>query len=124
VLYQMNPLLLQSKPNLTWHVFVESLENKQVEAWVAEFPECRVVEDSQEGAIAVLEDLLNQRMAKIKVLPLQLSVGNSENSWIKIWGSLKDNVSFWEWSDRFWTEKQQSREDDEVLSVEECMRVM
>jgi hypothetical protein len=110
--------------SLTWHILVEPLEQGRIAAWVAELPECRVVEESQEEAIAALEVLLNKRMATIKVMPVQLSSGNSENPWLKVCGVLKDDVSFAEWSDRFWAEKQQSLEDDEVLSVEESLRVM
>ena len=120
----MNLLLSQPKPNLTWHVLVETLNQGQVAAWVAEFPHCRVVQDSQEAAIAALEILLKQRLEKIQVLSLQLSHLESENPCLKVCGSLKEDASFAEWSDRFWAEKQQSHEDDEVLSVEECMRVM
>jgi hypothetical protein len=109
---------------LTWHILVETLEPGQTTAWVAEFPECRVVAASQLAAIAALEVLLNQRMATIKVMPLQLSSGNAENPWLKLGGVLQDDASFAEWSDRFWAEKQQSIADDEVLSIEESLRVM
>ncbi len=86
--------LTQSTPTstLTWHVLVESLEQGKIAAWVAEFPECRVIAESQEAAIAALEVLLNQRMATIKVMPVQLSSGSSENPWLKVCGSLKDSV--------------------------------
>jgi hypothetical protein len=104
----------------TWHILVETLEQAQVAAWVAEFPECKVVADSQDAAIAALENLLKHRMATIKVLPLQLS---SENPWLKLSGRLKDDASFVEWSDRFWAEKQNC-DNDEELSIEESLRVM
>ncbi len=120
----MNLVLSQSVPRLTWHILVETLESGQVSAWVAEFPECRVVAGSQTAAIAALDVLLHNRMATIKVMPLQLSPENAEDPWVKVCGMLKDNASFIEWSDRFWAEKEQSTEDDDVLSVEESMRVM
>ncbi len=114
--------LMQPTSTLTWRVLVESLEHGQIAAWVAEFPECRVIAESQEAAIVALEVLLNQRMATIKVIPLQLSSGHPENPWFKVCGILIDDASFAAWSDRFWAEKQQS--DDEVLSVEESLLVM
>jgi hypothetical protein len=122
----MNLSLAQSTPisTLTWHVLVEPLEQGQVAAWVAEFPECRVQSESQEAALAALEVLLNQRMATIKVMLVQLSSGNSENPWLKVCGILKDDASFATWSDRFWAEKQQGIDDDEVLSVEKSLSVM
>lgn len=123
--YRMK-LLLQPTPTptLTLHILIETLEQGQIAAWVAEFPECKVVEKSQEAAIAALEVLLSKRMARIKVMPIQLSTGDSEDPWLKVYGSLKDDASFIEWSDRFWAEKQQSIEEDEELSVEESLRVM
>ncbi len=97
----MNLSLTQSIPisMVTWHVLVEPLEQGQVVAWVAELPECRVQAEAQESALAALEVLLNQRMATIKVMPVQLSSGNSENPWLKVCGILKDDASFAEWSD-------------------------
>jgi hypothetical protein len=122
----MNLSLAQPTPTamLTWHILVDILEPGQVAAWVAEFPECRVVADSQQQAIAALQVLFSQRMATIQVMPLQLSSENSENPWFKLGGILQGDVSFGEWSDRFWAEKQQNLENDEVLSVEESLRVM
>lgn len=119
----MNLSITTPTSTLTWHVLVEFLEHGQIAAWVAEFPECRVVAESQEAAIASLEVLLNQRMATIKVIPLQLSSEHSENPWFKVCGILKDDPSFAAWSDRFWAEKLQSI-DEEVLSVEESLLVM
>jgi hypothetical protein len=119
----MNVSLLQPATTLTWHVLIDALDHGQVAAWVAEFPECRIVADSQEVAIAELETLLHQRMTTIKVMPLQLSSKNSKNPWVKLSGALKDNESFVEWSDRFWAEKQQNT-DEEILSVEECLEIL
>jgi hypothetical protein len=119
----LSPSQPTSASTLTWHILVETLDQGQITAWVAELPECRVIAESQEAAIAALEVLLNQRMAKIKVISLQLSSENSEDPWFKLSGLLKDDASFIEWSDRFWAEKQQKIED-EVLSVEESLRMM
>ena len=71
----MNLLLSQPQSDLTWHFLVETLGPEQVAAWVAELPDCRVVAESREVAIAALETFLKQRLAKIQVMPLQLSVG-------------------------------------------------
>jgi hypothetical protein len=122
----MNLSLLQpiSTSSLTWYVLVETLEQGQIAAWVAQFPESKVTAESQEAAIAALKTLINKRMVAIKVMPLQLSFQNSEDPWFQLCGILKDDASFAQWSDRFWTQKQQSIEDDEVISVEESLRVM
>jgi hypothetical protein len=122
----MNLSLLQPAPisTLAWHILLETLEQGQVSAWISEFPECKVVADSQEAAIEALKTFLNQRMATVKVMPLQLSTENFEDPWLSLCGILKDDASFTEWSDRFWAEKQQNIEDDEILSVEESLSVM
>lgn len=57
-------------------------------------------------------------------MTLQLAAENSENPWLKVSSALKDDASFVEWSDRFWEEKQQNPEEDEILFIEESLRVM
>jgi len=79
----MNLSLSQVIPNskLTWHILLETLEVGKIIAWVAEFPECRVVADSEEevitatiAAIASLKVLLNQRMQKdLRIAAIALS---------------------------------------------------
>lgn len=120
----MNLSLLQPAPTPTWRILLETLDLGQTTAWVAEFPECRVVAESQEAAISALEVLLKKRLVTIKVFPLQLSSENSEHFWMSLCGSLKDNESFVEWSDRFWDEKQHNPQEDDILSVDESLRVM
>ena len=114
--------LALSTSTLTGHILLETLEDGYSK-WIAEFSDCRVIAESKEAAIAALEILLTKRMETIEVIPLPISSGNSENSWLKLGGSLKDNPSFIEWSDRFWDDKQQNT-DDEILSVEDCLRLM
>jgi hypothetical protein len=109
----MNLSLSQPTSPLMWHILIESLEHGQVAGWVAELPECRVVADSQELAVAALEALLNQRMANIKVMPLQLSSEESESPWVELAGALEQDASFAAWSDRFWAEKQAAIDEDE-----------
>ncbi|WP_404789202.1 hypothetical protein [Altericista sp. CCNU0014] len=123
----MNLSLLRPVPvsTLTWHILLETLDRGQIAAWVAEFPECKVVAESQDAAILALEDRLNQRMASIQVMPLQLSSGNPTPPWSSLCGILKDDVSFAEWSDRFWAQKQRDDiEEDEILSVEDSLSTL
>lgn len=115
--------LVLSTSALTGHILLETLE-EGYSAWIAEFSDCKVIAESKEAAIAALEALLIKRMETIEVIPLPISSKNSENIWFQLGGSLKDNPSFIEWSDRFWNEKQQNTDDDEILSVEECLRLM
>ncbi len=57
---------------MTWHLMVESLADGQVAAWVAELPDCRVVAESKESAIAQLEPLIEARMATIDAVEFHL----------------------------------------------------
>ena len=115
---------MQSEPRSDWHVIVETLSKSKVKAWIAEFPDCHVVEDSPESAIQELERLFKQRMANIQVLPLELSSQTKENPWLRLSGMLKDDDSFATWSDRYWDDKSQDYQADETLSLEECLEVM
>ena len=115
--------LALSTSTLTGHILLETLE-EGYSAWIAEFSDCRVIAESKEAALADLEILLTKRMETIEVIPLPILSGNPENIWLKLGGSLKDNPSFIEWSDRFWAEKQQQNTDDAILSVDGCLRLM
>jgi predicted RNase H-like HicB family nuclease len=69
------------------------------------------------------EKLGNEEIDPAFYMPLKFSSENSENSWPSLCGILKDDENFVEWSDRFWAEKQQNIDNDEVLSVEESLNV-
>ena len=111
---------------LKWHVLIQALETGQFSAWVAEFPECKVIAESEESAIAALEARLTQQMATVRVVPVQISpvVAPAESPWNKLVGLLKEDENFAEWSDQFWAKKQKSVEDDAILSVEESMEIL
>ena len=119
----MNLALSTSASTLTGHILLETLENGYA-AWVAEFSDCRVIAESKEAAIGALEVLLTQRMATIEVIPLPIQSSHPNSIWLQLGGSLRDNPNFIEWSDRFWAEKQPNPDHDEILSVEECLKLM
>jgi hypothetical protein len=58
---------------MTWHLLLESLADGQVAASVAELPDCRVVAASREAAIALLEPLVDDRMAAMEVVPFNVA---------------------------------------------------
>ncbi len=74
---------------------------------------------------ATLPDI-TQPSTTIEVMPTHstLCVKPAEHPAMKFVGALKDDPDFVAWSDEFWAEKQRSHDDDEILSVEECLRVM
>jgi hypothetical protein len=111
---------------IDWHMAVVNLENGQVAAWITEWPDCRVEAESREAAIEALQVLLADRLKTIEVIPFPapIAIQSAEHPAMKFVGVLKDDPDFVAWSDEFWAEKQRSHEDDEILSVEECLRVM
>jgi hypothetical protein len=66
--------------NLNCHLWVETQADGDFLAWIGEWPECRVTADSREQAIVDLGNRLQEQMVmrSIEVLPLQLSIPESE----------------------------------------------
>jgi hypothetical protein len=62
----------QSLNTLSWHILLEAQADGQVAAWVAEWPECRVVAESREMAIAALKALMEERMVGIEAVEFHL----------------------------------------------------
>ncbi len=66
--------------NLNCHLWVKNQANGEFLAWIGEWPECRVTANSREQAIVDLGNQLQEQMVmrSIEVLPLQLSMPESE----------------------------------------------
>jgi hypothetical protein len=111
-----------SSGQLDWHIVVESLTDGQVAAWIAQWPDCRVVAGSRDEAVEAVRSALNQRMGRIEVLPVMIDVGVPEHAMMKFVGIFKDDPTFITWADEFWAEKQRSHDDDEILSLEEFLK--
>jgi hypothetical protein len=129
----VSPPVPDIKPTLSaidWHMAVVNLENGQVAAWITEWPDCRVEAESREAAIEAVQVLLTDRLSTIEVIPFPAPISakpassQTDNPWEPLYGLLKDDADFAAWADEFWAEKQRSHDDDEILSVEECLRVM
>lgn len=63
-------------------------------------------------------------IAQISTASDSSTVYLADNPWKPLYGLLETDPDFAAWSDEFWAEKQRSHDDDEILSVEECLRVM
>jgi hypothetical protein len=125
----MNLAISQTEPTdtLSWHILLEQQADGQVTAWVAEWPDCRVVAASREMAIAALKAMLDEKGKTIEIEPLLIQpvkAAAPEHPIMKFVGVFKDDPDFIAWHDRLWAEKQRSKDDGEILSVEECMQVM
>jgi hypothetical protein len=78
----MNLAVSKAQPlnALSWHILLESQTDGQIAAWIAEWPDCRVVAASKEAAIEALEPLLNQRMANLEVMEFSFPTTVNESS--------------------------------------------
>jgi predicted RNase H-like HicB family nuclease len=116
----------QSLDPLSWQILLESQADGQVAAWVAEWPECRVVAESREMAIAMIRNLMDVKSQTIEVEPLTIPISGpiGENPWQLIYGALRNDPEFIAWAEAFWVGKKRNKDNDEILSVEECMQVM
>jgi hypothetical protein len=72
------PISHVQSSSLSCHLWVETLTDGQVLAWVGEWPECRVTADSRDRAIEDLEQLLQARMGAIEVLSMNLPFESTE----------------------------------------------
>jgi predicted RNase H-like HicB family nuclease len=123
----VTPPATPSSGKVDWHVVLQTLADGQFVAWITEWPDCRVTAGGREEALAALKQSLGEKMKSSEVIPLSVSLSDSataENPWERFYGVLKDDPGFIQWADDFWAEKQRSHDDDEVLSVEECLRVL
>jgi hypothetical protein len=118
-----SPKVTAPPAQLDWHIVLETLADGQVAAWIAEWPDCRVTAAGREDAIEQLQVRLDERAKSFEVIafPMNVSPPHEKNPWKPFYGALKDDPSFCVWAEAFWAEKQRSHDDDEILSVEECL---
>ncbi len=106
-------------------ILLEALPDGQFAAWALALPDCRVVADSREGAIAVLETRLKERRGAIEVIELPgVRTTLEDHPVMKFAGIFKDDPDFVAWHDRFWAEKQQIDDSDELTAIEELMGIL
>jgi hypothetical protein len=118
-------LVKSTSSQLDWHIVLETLTDGQVAAWIAEWPDCRVTAAGREDAIEQLQALLDERAPSVEVIPFPMPVSppQEENPWKPFYGALKNDPDFCAWAEEFWAEKQRSHDDEEILSVEECLSI-
>jgi hypothetical protein len=121
---------ISSPAPFTAHIMLETLADGQIAAWVAEVPDCRVIGESKASAIAALETTYEVRLRSIEVIPWQFQANApvpeeaATQPLMAFAGIFKDDPEFKDWAERFWAEKQRSHDDDEILTLEECLQVM
>ena len=106
-------------------ILLEALPDGQFAAWALALPDCRVVADSREGAIEALEARLEERRGTIEVIELPgVRTTLEDHPVMKFAGIFKDDPDFVAWHDRFWAEKQQIDDSDELTPIEELMGIL
>jgi predicted RNase H-like HicB family nuclease len=118
-----SPNVTASPAQLDWHIVLETLADGQVAAWIAEWPDCRVTAAGREDAIAALKQALDEKSETSAVLAQSIELIPLEHPVMKFVGMLKDDSSFCACADAFWAEKQRSHDDEEILTVEECLSI-
>jgi hypothetical protein len=86
----------RSTTTLSWRILLESQADGQVLGWVAEWPECRVVAESEDAAIEQLEILFDERLNRVKVLqvPAQSEMDDRVQKIMSLPGIDKDDPNF------------------------------
>jgi hypothetical protein len=90
-------LPLQPTLPIPWHLLLETLADGKITAWVAELPDCRIVADSREAAIAALEPLIEKRTAAIEAVSFQPKLSTTEpaeHPSFQFIGIFEDNADF------------------------------
>jgi hypothetical protein len=81
----MNLPVSQPAEQLNFHFLLEENPDGQVVANVAELSDCQVIANSQEEAIAQMEILVRNRMAKMTIVPFSIAINPAtepkENPW-------------------------------------------
>jgi hypothetical protein len=123
-----SPNVTASTAQLDWHIVLETLADGQVAAWIAEWPDCRVMAAGREDAIVAVRQSLAAKLEAVEVVSFPMpfvretielvSEKSSEHPVMKFVGILKDDPNFCAWADEFWAEKQRSHDDEEILSLE------
>jgi hypothetical protein len=87
-------LPLQPTPHTPWHLLLETLADGKITAWVAELPDCRIIADTREAAIAALEPLIEQRTAAIEAISFQPNLSAPEHPSFQFIGTFEGNTAF------------------------------
>ena len=102
-----SPVTLPESENLKLHILLERNNEGNVTASVLEFPNTQVEAPTQEQAVQELKKLLSTRLEKIKIIPveIQLPQSETENPWMKFAGVFQDDADFAEIADNLRAER-------------------
>lgn len=113
---EVNVFPLPTAAILKVNILLESKEDGGAIASVLEMPSYRVEAATREQAIVELQALLNSRLKKVEILPIEINLPqaeHSENPWVKFAGIFKDDPDFAEIAEAIRSERQ-AEDDTEV----------
>jgi hypothetical protein len=93
----MNLLAPFSPDHLNFHFLLRQTEAGQVVASVAELADCQVSAATKEEAIALLQEMVRDRLSQIEVVPFELKIerpAQQENPWIEFIGMYEGDADF------------------------------
>ena len=81
-----------------WNILLESTADGFTVATVLEVPDCQTTDETKEGAVEKVQQLLQKRLAKAEIIqiPVPIQPVTSENPLMKFAGIFQDDPYFME----------------------------
>ncbi|NEP61150.1 MAG: type II toxin-antitoxin system HicB family antitoxin [Symploca sp. SIO2G7] len=89
-----SPAAKQLKTKLNFNILVENQDQDLFRAIVLGLPDCQVEGANKEEAIANIDKLLRERLAKADIISLEVESPNSEHPWMQFAGMYANNPLF------------------------------
>jgi hypothetical protein len=95
------------------HVLLEQTEAGRVIGSIAELANCRVEAETRKQALAAIQELVNKRLSKVEVLPLEIPLAQTvtENPWTEFIGMFEGDAEFAEMAAQWRAEREQDADD-------------
>ncbi len=83
-----------SAPQLTPYVLIEKDTEGLWKANILGWSDCEARGSTQEEALSNLREVLAARLEQAKIVPLEITVPDAENPWLRLAGKYKDDPHF------------------------------
>lgn len=107
----------QSVP-LKFHILLDRSNETKINASFLELPNCQVEATTQEEAIEKLHNILQTRLEKLEIIPVEIewqSSKQTENPWVKFAGVFENDPDFFEIAENLRQER--LTDNDEIPEV-------
>ena len=81
-----------------WNILLESTADGSTVATVLEVPDCQTTDETKQGAVEKVQQLLQKRLAKAEIIkiPVPVQASTSDHPLMKFAGIFKDDPDFME----------------------------